>query len=285
MLKDFFLNEVKNSVNEAIKSGTLGQMGINDEFTLIVEKPKNPDFGDFAVNVSSLARLAKIAPPMIANAVVKKLPKEGYEVSVVGGFINFKVSDSKLADTIEEILNKKENYGRGTKEGKEKILLEYVSANPTGPFHIGHGRWAAMGSALANLLKFYGHEVYQEFYINDAGSQIQKLGNSLKIRIQQELGEDVDFPTDEVERKNFYPGDYLIPVAKKFLQEHPEIDVHTCDIEVLCDYAKAEMEACQRKLLEGFRVHFDKFYSELDLHKSGKVEKRYKELMDKGFLY
>ena len=288
MLKDFFLKEVEFGVKEAIKSGTLGQMGTDDEFTLIVEKPKNPDFGDFAVNVSSLARVAKIAPPMIANAIVEKLSKDNYTVSVVGGFINFKISDSLLADTIEEILNKKENYGKGgVNDGgnKEKILLEYVSANPTGPFHIGHGRWAAMGSALANLLKFYGHEVYQEFYINDAGSQIQKLGNSLKIRIQQELGEDVDFPTDEIERKNFYPGDYLVPVAKKFIQEHPEVDVHTCDIQVLCDYAKAEMEACQRKLLEGFRVHFDKFYSELDLHKSGKVESRYKELMEKGYLY
>ncbi len=285
MLKDFFLKEVEKAVNESIKAGTLGQMGVNDEYTLIVEKPKNPEFGDFAVNVSSLARMAKIAPPMIAQAIVDKLSKENYTVSVVGGFINFKISDNMLANTIEEILNKKENYGKGKDFEKEKILLEYVSANPTGPFHIGHGRWAAMGSALANLLKFYGHEVYQEFYINDAGSQIQKLGNSLKIRIQQELGESVDFPTDEVERKNFYPGDYLIPVAKKFLKEHPEVDVHTCDIKILCDYAKAEMESCQRKLLEGFRVHFDKFYSELDLHKSGKVEKRYKELMDKGYLY
>ncbi len=285
MLKDFFLKEVENGIKEAIKSGTLGQMGVNDKFTLIVEKPKNADFGDFAVNVSSLARMAKIAPPMIAQAIVDKLNKENYTVSVVGGFINFKISDSLLASAIEEILNKKENYGRGDGKDKEKILLEYVSANPTGPFHIGHGRWAAMGSALANLLKFYGHDVYQEFYINDAGSQIQKLGNSLRIRLQQELGEDVDFPTDEIERKNFYPGDYLIPVAKKFLQEHPGVDVHSVELSVLCDYAKAEMEACQRKLLEGFRVHFDKFYSELDLHKSGKVEKRYKELMDKGFLY
>ena len=286
MLKDFFLKETEAGIKEAIKSGTLGQMGVNDnEFTLIVEKPKNPDFGDFAVNVSSLARMAKIAPPMIANAIVDKLSKENYEVSVVGGFINFKVSNNLLASTIEEILKKKESYGRGDGKDKEKILLEYVSANPTGPFHIGHGRWAAMGSALANLLKFYGHDVYQEFYINDAGSQIQKLGNSLRIRLQQELGEDVDFPTDEIERKNFYPGDYLIPVAKKFLHENPAVDVHSVELSVLCDYAKAEMEACQRKLLEDFRVHFDKFYSELDLHKSGKVEKRYKELMDKGFLY
>ena len=300
MLKDFFLKEVDNGIKEAINAGTLGQMGVNDDYTLIIEKPKNTDFGDFAVNVSSLARMAKIAPPMIANAIVDKLSKENYTVSVIGGFINFKISDSMLANTIEEILKEKENYGKGKDFEKEKILLEYVSANPTGPFHIGHGRWAAMGSALANLLKFYGHEVYQEFYINDAGSQIQKLGNSLKIRIQQELGENVDFPADEVERKNFYPGDYLIPVAKKFLQEKDKITSLSLEtichsepssiegeesLKLLCDYAKAEMEACQRKLLEGFRVHFDKFYSELDLHKSGKVEKRYKELMDKGYLY
>ncbi|MBR6126318.1 arginine--tRNA ligase, partial [bacterium] len=104
-------------------------------------------------------------------------------------------------------------------------------------------------------------------------------------RIRQELGENVDFPTDEIERKNYYPGDYLIPVAKKFIEENKGIDINTVELQTLCDFAKAEMEACQRKLLEGFRVHFDKFYSELDLHKSGKVEARYKELMEKGFLY
>ena len=249
MLKDLLLNETENSIEYAIKNNLLGQMTEYEKGALSVEKPKNLDFGDFAINVSSLARSAKIAPPQIANTICEYMSKCGYETTVVGGFINFKVSDSLLANTIEEILNKKENYGRGEGVNKEKILLEYVSANPTGPFHIGHGRWAAMGSALANLLKFYGHEVYQEFYINDAGSQIQKLGNSLKIRIQQELGENVDFPTDEAERKNFYPGDYLIPVAKKFLKEHKDIDIHTCDIQILCDFAKAEMEACQKELL------------------------------------
>ncbi len=285
MLKDFFLNEVETAINASITAKKLGQMNEYLSGNLIIEKPKNPEFGDFAVNVSSLARSAKIAPPMIASAIADQLSKNGYDVSVVGGFINFKISDSLLASTIEEILNKKEKYGRGENINKEKILLEYVSANPTGPFHIGHGRWAAMGSALANLLKFYGHDVYQEFYINDAGSQILKLGNSLKIRIQQELGKNVDFPTDEIERKNFYPGEYLIPVAKKFLEENPNFDIDNCEVSILCDYAKAEMEACQRKLLENFRVHFDKFYSELDLHKSGKVENRYKELKEKGFLY
>lgn len=281
MLKDFFLNEVKNGIKKAAACGKLGQMGTDEKFSLIVEKPKNSDFGDFAVNVSSLARSAKIAPPMIANAVAAELPKENYSVSVVGGFINFKIENSLLAEAVSEILEKKENYGKPEDVPVEKILLEYVSANPTGPFHIGHGRWAAMGSALANLLKFYGHEVYQEFYINDAGSQIQKLGNSLKIRIKQQLGENIDFPTDEIERKNYYPSEYLIPVAKKYLSEHEPTD----DVQVLSDYAKKEMEACQKALLKEFRVHFDNFYSELDLHKSGKVEESYKELMAKGMLY
>lgn len=281
MLKDFFLNEVKNGIKKAAACRKLGQMSTDEKFSLIVEKPKNSDFGDFAVNVSSLARSAKIAPPMIANAVAAELPKENYSVSVVGGFINFKIENSLLAEAVAEILEKKENYGKPEDVPVEKILLEYVSANPTGPFHIGHGRWAAMGSALANLLKFYGHEVYQEFYINDAGSQIQKLGNSLKIRIKQQLGENIDFPTDEIERKNYYPGEYLIPVAKKYLSEHEPTD----DVQVLSDYAKKEMEACQKALLKEFRVHFDNFYSELDLHKSGKVEESYKELMAKGMLY
>lgn len=281
MLKDFFLNEVKNGIKKAAACGKLGQMGTDEKFSLIVEKPKNPDFGDFAVNVSSLARSAKIAPPMIAQAIVENLTKENYSVTVVGGFINFKIENYLLAEAVAEILEKKENYGKPENVPVEKILLEYVSANPTGPFHIGHGRWAAMGSALANLLKFYGHEVYQEFYINDAGSQIQKLGNSLKIRIKQELGENIDFPTDEIERKNYYPGEYLIPVAKKYLSEHEPTD----DVQVLSDYAKKEMEACQKALLKEFRVHFDNFYSELDLHKSGKVEESYKELMAKGMLY
>ena len=143
MLKDFFLKEVEDAINKAIKSEKLGQMGLQDEYNLIIEKPKNPEFGDFAVNVSSLARMAKIAPPMIANAIVECLPQTSYTVSVVGGFINFKIKDEILSDIISEILDKKENYGKNQVKNKEKILLEYVSANPTGPFHIGHGRWAA----------------------------------------------------------------------------------------------------------------------------------------------
>ena len=186
------------------------------------------------------------------------------------------------------------NIKRNKKEeniNKEKIILEYISANPTGPFHIGHGRWAAMGSALANLLKFYGHDVYQEFYINDAGSQIQKLGRSLVIRVKQELGQDIDFPTDEVERKNYYPGDYLIPVAKNFVEDYKSEleslnnDADKIDLKVYCDFAKDYEEKVQRGLLDNFRVHFDNFYSELTLHKSGKVDECVQKLRDSGKIY
>ncbi len=281
MIKDYFLNQIEAAIHSAIKAGKLGAMQEYINGTLAVERPKNTDFGDYALNVSSLARSAKIAPPMIANAIIEELDDSDNQYSVIGGFINFKCGQNLLKNLVAEIFSKKENFGKPENVECEKILLEYVSANPTGPFHIGHGRWASMGSVLANLLKFYGHEVYQEFYINDAGSQIQKLGNSLAIRIKQELGENVDFPTDEIERKNFYPGEYLIPVAKKFLKEHAPTD----DVKILSDYAKKEMEAVQKELLENFRVNFDNFYSELELHQSGKVEECVNKLKASGKIY
>lgn len=281
MLKDFFINEVETAIQKAISSNKLGQMTEYELGTLSVEKPKNADFGDFAINVSALARFAKLAPPQIAQAIVDNLNVKDCEISVVGGFINFKVGATFLKELVAEIFSEKENFAKPKKIEKEKILLEYVSANPTGPFHIGHGRWAAMGSTLANLLKFYGHDVTQEFYINDAGSQIEKLGKSLKIRIQQELGEKVDFPTDEVERKNYYAGEYLIPTAKKYVSEGKT----SLDIKELSDYAKNEMEELQKALLKDFRVNFDIFYSEQALHDSGKVEETVKKLQSMGKLY
>lgn len=282
MIKDYFVDSIEKAIQEAINVDKLGEMKEYKSGTLAVERPKNPDFGDFAINVSSLARYARMAPPQIANTILEYVDKADNEYTVIGGFINFKTGKTLLKEAIKEIFVKDKNYGKPENVKTEKILLEYVSANPTGPFHIGHGRWAAMGSVLANLLKFYGHDVYQEFYINDAGSQIQKLGKSLAIRIRQELGEDVDFPTDEIERKNYYPGDYLIPVAKKYLETHKGLPE---DLQELCDFAKAYEEKIQRDLLEKFRVHFDNFYSELTLHKSGKVEACVEKLKKSGKIY
>lgn len=280
MLRDFFLEEVENAINKAIADKKLGEM-TDFQGNLSVEKPKNTEFGDFAINVSALARLARLAPPKIAEEIVANLSIKDCEITVIGGFINFKVGADFFEYLIEEVFEEKENFAKPKQISKEKILLEYVSANPTGPFHIGHGRWAAMGSALADLLKFYGHEVTQEFYINDAGSQINKLGKSLKIRVQQELGENADFPSDEIERKNYYAGEYLIPIAKKYIEDGGTSQ----DEEVLADYAKKEMLGLQKGLLKDFRVEFDSFYSELDLHESGKVEETVKKLQDLGKMY
>lgn len=282
MIKDYFLNEIENAIEKAINDNKLGEMKEYTRGTLSTERPKNADFGDFAINVSSLARYAKMAPPMIANTIVSYIDQKDNEYTVIAGFINFKAGKTLLTNAVDEIFQKDKNYGKPENVKTEKILLEYISANPTGPFHIGHGRWAAMGSVLANLLKFYGHEVYQEFYINDAGSQINKLGNSLAIRIRQELGEDVDFPTDEIERKNYYPGDYLIPVAKKYLETHKGLPD---DVKELSDFAKKEMEDLQKALLDNFKVHFDNFYSELSLHRSGKVDECVQKLKDSGKIY
>lgn len=281
MLKDFFLEEVENAIEKAINDNKLGEMKEFTKGSLSVEKPKNAEFGDFAINVSGLARFARLSPPQIAQAISEFLTNPSYDVTVVAGFLNFKVGAELLQNLVAEIFETKENFAKPEKINKEKILLEYVSANPTGPFHIGHGRWAAMGSALADLLKFYGHDVSQEFYINDAGSQIDKLGKSLEIRVRQELGESVDFPSDEVERKNYYAGEYLIPTAKKYVAEGNT----NLDVKALADYAKKEMENLQKALLKDFRVDFDIFYSELDLHNSGKVEETVKKLQEMGKLY
>lgn len=291
MLKQYIIDVTTNAIKTAAKAGRLNLLKEDDDFSLNAEIPKNEEFGDIAVNVSVLAKFAKMAPPAIAQTVAEAINIEDCTISTVAGFINFKLGKSFLNAIVKEIMEKKADYGSNDFGSGQKVILEYVSANPTGPFHIGHGRWAAMGSALANLLKFAGYDVYQEFYINDAGNQIKNLGRSLHIRVLQELGEKIDFPSDEIERKSYYPGDYLIPVAKDFVKENPELakslnrDLTTEQLEILSSFAKAKMLGLQKELLNKFHTHFDNFYSETDLHKSGKVEKCVNKLKELGMLY
>ena len=291
MLKQYIIDITTQAVKDAVKEGKLNQMKAEDVFTLNAESPKNEEFGDFAVNISSLARFSKMAPPLIAQTVAEFLNIDDVEINTVAGFINFKLGKSFMNSILKDIMNLKNRYGSGEYGDGGKVILEYVSANPTGPFHIGHGRWAAMGSALANLLKFAGYDVYQEFYINDAGNQIKNLGRSLHIRVLQQLGHDVDFPADEIQRKAYYPGEYLIPVAKDFIEEHPEYannltsKLEDKELDMLASYAKAKMLELQKELLNKFHTHFDNFYSETELHKSGKVEECVKKLEEKGMLF
>ena len=295
MLKEYFLDKVTASVKELVEQGKLGQMKAEDAFSFQTDVPKNTQFGDFAVNVASLARYARLAPPVIAQTIADNIKTDGFDVNVAAGFINFKLHDSILNNILVEVLDKKLDYAKNNQGEGKKVILEYVSANPTGPFHIGHGRWAAMGSALANVMKYSGYNVFQEFYINDAGSQIQKLGKSLYIRVLKELNIDIDFPEDEEEAKNFYTGEYLIPVAKDFVKEEAtkagemknkfngEFDAEL--LKFVCKYARLKMLNWQKALLENFNTKFDNYFSELTLHESGQVEACIEKLQELGELY
>ena len=273
MIKDFFVNIVEKAANEALSNKKLGQAEkITASF--VCETPKNPEFGDFSVNVSSLARDAKMAPPMIAQAVAEFIKAEDFSVNTVSGFINFKLEEGFLKKVVEEIIREKENYGKkdfGNLGNGKKVNIEYVSANPTGPFHIGHGRWAALGSSLAEILKFTGYDVYQEFYINDAGNQINKLAMSLELRIKELKGETVEWPEDA------YKGDYLIDCAKRYIEQNSK--------EPYGEFAKKDMLRLQKDLLEKFETHFDCFFSETTLYKNNEVEKCIKALDEAGKLY
>lgn len=295
MFKEYFLEKVNSTINELLKENKLGAMTAECGFSLQTDVPKNAQFGDFAVNVSSLSRYAKLPPVKIAEIIAEKIEKTGFEVNIAAGFINFKLGNNLLNNVLVEIGEKGTDYAKNNFGEGKKVILEYVSANPTGPFHIGHGRWAAMGSSLANIMKYSGYNVFQEFYINDAGSQIQKLGKSLYIRILQELNFDINFPDDEEEAKNFYTGEYLIPVAKEFIKEEPEkaaeikakytSDFDKDDLKYIAKYARLKMLSLQKALLENFHTDFDNYFSELTLHESGKVKDCIEKLNKLGVLY
>ncbi len=295
MLKKIILDEVNRAIYRAISENYLGQMTHNQEYNLVLETPKNLEFGDFAVNVSQLARHAKLAPPMIANIIKDYIEFDDAEINTVAGFINFKLGPSHLSTILRDVLVKKEKYGK-REQKREKILLEYVSANPTGPFHIGHGRWAAMGSALANLLKFAGYNVYQEFYVNDAGSQIDNMARSIYLRIRQLSGVEVDFPTDEVEIKKYYPGEYLIPVARDFIAKYTDFysknekvenydDLDEISQKLLKNYGKKYMLGLQKQLLNKLNVCFDNYFSETSLYEQRKVVEIIDRMKEAGLTY
>ncbi len=270
MIKEFFEKIVENAAKKAVENKKLGKAEtISVKF--ICETPKNPEFGDFAVNVSSLARDAKMAPPMIANVIAEFIDKDNFSVNIVAGFINFKLEEGFLKKIVEEVLSSKNDYGRMDLGHNQKVNIEYVSANPTGPFHIGHGRWAALGSSLAEVMKFTGYDVYQEFYINDAGNQINKLAMSLELRVKELKGEKVTWPEDA------YRGDYLIDCAKRYIEAGEK--------EPYGEFAKKDMLRLQKELLEKFETHFDCFFSETSLYKNNEVEDCIKALDKAGKLY
>ncbi len=274
MIKEFFENKVIEAVKKASLDGKLE--GLSDiELSFMCETPKNLEFGDYAINVASLSRYAKMAPPLIANILAGYIEKENFDINIINGFINFKLQEKFLFNILDEILEKKENFGKIDLGKNRKVNIEYVSANPTGPFHIGHGRWAAIGSALAEIMKYTGYDVFQEFYINDAGNQIQRLAKSLELRVKELQGDVIDWESEE--NKDLYRGEYLIPCAKKYIEDNKGLSY--------ADFAKQDMLNLQKELLKKFKTDFDLFFSETTLYKDGEVEKCVNALKNSGKLY
>ena len=266
-----------------------------------VEAPKQADHGDLATNLAMvLTKQAKIAPRKIAEAITKNLEApEGMlqKVEIAGpGFINFFIEEAYWRQVIPEIHRLGPEYGNSGLGRGQKVQVEFVSANPTGPLHIGHGRGAALGDALANLLTVAGYEVVREYYINDVGNQINTLGKSLYFRLWELQGEKIEFPEDG------YQGDYIKDLAQDYLADHRE---YLTDIAKILDkkgfqpetllgeegiialgrYAGEVILDGIKKDLDDFGVRFDSWFSETELYTREIVDQALAILDKKGFLY
>ena len=249
-----------------------------------LEIPKSKEFGDYSTNAAmQWARTARKAPRMIAEAVVKYMdsPLISHTDIAGAGFINFFLAKGTVYRELEEILAKGESYGNLPGGHKDKILVEYVSANPTGPLHIGHARGAAYGSALVNLFRAAGYEVCAEYYVNDAGNQIEHLAESVDARYLQLLGKDAEVPEDG------YHGYDIVETAQSIIDREGDKYLALPEEErrnIFKTVALEEKLAILKKDLADFRVTFDNWFSEKSLY-PGEVDKALAKLKESGHLY
>ncbi len=250
-----------------------------------IEVPKVEAHGDFATNVAFLlTRSLKRAPRQIAALIVNHLPATAWleKVEIAGpGFINFFLKETAWQQVVKEIITKKEDYGRGDPQNI-KVLVEFVSANPTGPLHIGHGRGAAVGDSLANILAFAGYDVRREYYINDVGRQMRILGHSVYLRYLELLGEQHAFP------KDFYQGEYIKDLAKEVFEKEGDKYKHMPEEEAILAFSRYAGERILKEIkevLDGFGVQFDNWFSEKTLVESGAVKELLVWLKEQGLAY
>ncbi len=255
------------------------------------EPPRDPSHGDVATNAAMvLAKPARKNPREIAQQIVDALGALDAveEANIAGpGFINLKLSNVFWLDQLAAMLAQGGDYGRGLVSDGEKVNVEYVSANPTGPMHVGHCRGAVVGDALANLLEFAGFDVTKEYYVNDAGGQINVLAGSLFHRYREALGEDVGAVPE-----GMYPGDYLVLPAKKLVERHGDALVSMDEVErtdLLKDFAIDAMMDMIREDLAALNIHHDVFFSERSLHaqegNQSKIDEMLDGLREQGLVY
>ncbi len=252
-----------------------------------VEPPRDPSHGDITTNAAMvLAKAAGMKPRDLAARVVEKLDKDAdiASLEIAGpGFINMRLSDNLWPRLLDAILQLGDDYGRSTLGDGIRVNVEYVSANPTGPLHVGHCRGAVFGDALASLLEHTGHEVTREYYINDAGAQIEVLARSAFLRYREALGEDIgDIPA------GLYPGDYLIPVGRALAEKHGDRLLKMDEAEwlpIVKDFAIDAMMDMIRQDLAALNITHEVFFSERKLHEEGMIEQTLKELESRGLVY
>ena len=274
---------LESLVREALK-GYAEKMGMSvPDIPIVIERPAIKEFGDFATNVAmQTARILKKPPLEIAEAIKAAMPANALvmDTSVVRpGFINFRLAPAAGGFILQTILSQGDRYGRGNIGGGKKVLIEFMSANPTGPLHIGHARNAILGDSIARILEGTGYKVTREYYYNDAGVQMKKLGESLQARYLQNLGKDVPFPEDG------YKGDYMIEIAQNLTREQGESLVAEDNIEIFTLFAARHIIRLIDEDMKALGICFDNWFSESSLHKSGKVNSTLDYLKDKGMLY
>ncbi len=273
---------VINSINKSVETGELPSLEITD---ITIEIPREKGHGDFSTNVAmQITKTAKKAPRQIADTIIKNISTDGTYINKVEcagpGFINFTLDNRYLYETINIIEQEKENYGRINIGNGKKVMVEFVSANPTGPLHMGNARGGALGDCIASVLDAAGYNVTREFLINDAGNQIGKFGTSLEARyIQLIKGEDaIEFPEDG------YHGEDITEHMKDFIAIHGDKYINTDSEErkkVFVDFALPRNISKIKEGLESYGIHFDVWFSEQTLHKSGEVAETIQLLKDR----
>ncbi len=273
---------VINSINKSVETGELPSLEITD---ITIEIPREKGHGDFSTNVAmQITKTAKKPPRQIADTIIKNISTDGTYIKKVDcagpGFINFTLDNSYLYETISIIEQEKENYGRINIGNGKKVMVEFVSANPTGPLHMGNARGGALGDCIASVLDAAGYNVTREFLINDAGNQIEKFGTSLEARyIQLIKGEDaIEFPEDG------YHGEDIAEHMRDFIAIHGDKYINTDSEErkkIFVDFALPRNIARIKEGLESYGIHFDVWFSEQTLHKSGEVAETIQLLKDR----
>ncbi len=267
-------------------AAVLAEMGAGDA-DIRLEQPRDPSHGDLATNVAlTLAGALKRPPRAIAQEIADRLDLAAAGITAVEvagpGFLNFRLSAGEVAGVLPGILGADRAFGRSKAGEGRALMVEFVSANPTGPLHLGHGRQAALGDAIAALLEWTGWKVHREFYYNDAGRQIERLVESVRARYAQRFGRDVPVPEDG------YHGEYVVELAAglagevgdRYLDDtSPEAD------DAIRRYAVDALRAEQDRDLTEFRVRFDEYYLESSLYTEGKVEETLAALRETGLVY